>query len=544
MKDLNMRSRSPLIPVVALMVSVLAGCGGGGGGSTSSPTGPVASLSPGSLTFPMQLLATPSASKTVTLQNTGNAVLMLTSAPIFVAGTNAADFSFTTDCGANLASGASCAINVTFTPAASGSRSATLSIASNAAASPANVAITGTGTGDNALAVTVDMGPLPTTFPTANILYADVTFCTPGSTVACKVVHHIQVDTGSYGLRVFKSALAAATGPVVAPQVALAEGTSDPLFECVQYADGYTWGSVAVVDVQIGSRRLSNLRIQLTGDTNATGGVPSDCSKALTPENQVSSFGANGILGIGNFLQDCGSWCADPLKLQSGNYYQCPATSACVGVPVALGLQVQNPISLMASDNNGALLSLPAVAGSGAATTSGFLYFGVGTQSDNMVGTAKWFGLDPGFATLTTSYGSKVLTSSIIDSGSNAYFFDSTTLHVCTNANYSGFYCPLTGGSIGSATSASQSAVITAVTTPATTTINFTIDNTDTLFTTYGNDAVYPNLGGTISGVSPTALSNAFDWGLPFFYGRPVFVLFEGSPGPAGSSFTGPALAF
>jgi hypothetical protein len=138
-----------------------------------------------------------------------------------------------------------------------------------------------------------------------------------------------------------------------------------------------------------------------------------------------------------------------------------------------------------------------------------------------------------------TVYASKSLTSSIVDSGSNAYFFDST-LNVCTNTYDNWAYCPLSGGS---PTSSAQSAVISGVNTPATATINFTIDNTDTLFNTYGNYAAYSNLGGTNTGLSPS-LATAFDWGLPFFYGRPVFVLFEGNQGPSGSGITGPALAF
>ena len=535
-----MMPRQFLAPVALVLALALGGCGGGGGSSTPGSTGPIATLSPASLSFPMQLLATTSAARTVSLQNTGNATLTLPASAITLTGADAADYAATTDCGTSLAAGASCSINVKFTPGAGGTRTATLNVASNAPGSPATAASTGAAAGDNALPVTIDLGPTPQSTPTANIIYASVKFCTPGSTTACAVVDHIQVDTGSYGLRVFKSALTAIGGSSVVPQLAQAAGTSDPLFECVQYADGYTWGSVAVVDVQIGTRWLTNLRIQLTGDTNATGGVPGDCSsyagKQLKNENQVSSFGANGILGIGNFLQDCGFYCAQTnpaLYPQSGNYYQCPAAASCTAVPVALGLQVQNPISQMATDNNGALVSLPAISGKGAATASGFVFFGINTQPDNTVGAAKWFGLDSS-GYLSTAFGSTTFPQSIVDSGSNAYFFDST-LTTCTNANYSWAYCP--------SASTGESAVISGATNSATATINFTVDSADTLFTTYGNDAVYPNLAGPASGVG-SVFSNTFDWGLPFFLGRPVYVLFEAQPGPSGSGVTGPALAF
>ena len=527
-----MHPRHPLAAVLALATLVLAGCGGGGGGGSTQATGPVASLSPGSLSFPMQPLTTASAPKTVTLQNTGNAVLTLASSPISITGTNAADYSFTTDCGASVAVGASCSINVTFSPGAGGSRAGTLNVASNAAGSPATVAITGVAS-DNALPVTVDMGPTPST-PTANILYADVKFCTPGTTT-CAVVHHIQVDTGSFGLRVFKTALDAASGSSVVPTPAIVAGTSDAAFECVQYADGYTFGSVSLVDVQIGSRILHNVRIQLTGANSPDGVIPSDCAVG-TNENQVSSFGANGILGIGEFISDCGPGC-DTAPAPTAHYYQCPVGGSCTAVRMAEASQVSNPVAAMATDNNGVLISLPAVTGKGALTTNGFVYFGVNTQSDNMLGTAKWFGLDPSTGWLSTVYASRTFAKSIIDSGSNAYFFDSSTLPLCTNTHDNWAYCPTSGGV---AASSSQSAVINGATTPATATINFTIDNTDTLFTTYGNDAVYPNLGGSASGVSGL-FGETFDWGLPFFYGRPVFVLFETK---VDGAVTGPAVAF
>jgi hypothetical protein len=52
------------------------------------------------------------------------------------------------------------------------------------------------------------------------------------------------------------------------------------------------------------------------------------------------------------------------------------------------------------------------------------------------------------------------------------------------------------------------------------------------LFSVAG-DSVFPTLGGPNPGT--------FDWGLPFFYGRHVFVAIEGAPTPGG---TGPYWAY
>jgi hypothetical protein len=60
-----------------------------------------------------------------------------------IAGSNASDFAQSNNCGSSVAVGANCTINVTFTPSATGSRTASLSVASNA--SPQTVSLAGTG---------------------------------------------------------------------------------------------------------------------------------------------------------------------------------------------------------------------------------------------------------------------------------------------------------------------------------------------------------------------------------------------------------------
>jgi hypothetical protein len=121
--------------------------------ATSSPqtvslsgtgNGSAASLSPASLAFGNQSVSTTSTAQTLTLTNTGNAALSITS--LTMTGTNAGDFAQTNTCGSSVAAGANCTISVSFTPSASGARSATLSIADNASGSPQTVSLSGTGT--------------------------------------------------------------------------------------------------------------------------------------------------------------------------------------------------------------------------------------------------------------------------------------------------------------------------------------------------------------------------------------------------------------
>jgi len=48
---------------------------------------------------------------------------------------------------------------------------------------------------------------------------------------------------------------------------------------------------------------------------------------------------------------------------------------------------VQNPVTLFATDNNGVIIELPAVSGVETSVT-GSLIFGIGTQSNNALGSA------------------------------------------------------------------------------------------------------------------------------------------------------------
>jgi hypothetical protein len=101
-------------------------------------------LSTKSLNFGNQVWQATSATKTVTITNSGTANLTITS--IAVTGSNAADFAETNTCGNSLAPNASCSINATFTPKALGARSAAVTLTDNAANSPQTVNLNGTGT--------------------------------------------------------------------------------------------------------------------------------------------------------------------------------------------------------------------------------------------------------------------------------------------------------------------------------------------------------------------------------------------------------------
>lgn len=100
---------------------------------------PAVTLSPGSLAFGPQLVGTTSAPQMITLQNTGTALLNISS----IAATG--DFAQTNNCNATVAVGASCLISVTFAPAAAGAafRTGSLTVSDDATGSPQSVALSG-----------------------------------------------------------------------------------------------------------------------------------------------------------------------------------------------------------------------------------------------------------------------------------------------------------------------------------------------------------------------------------------------------------------
>ena len=295
----------------------------------------------------------------------------------------------------------------------------------------------------------------------------------------------------------------------------------NPLLECTQFADGYSWGPVAQADVQIAGESAPSVAIQVIGDPNFTN-VPANCSGTGAEEDTVAAFGANGILGIGVFAQDCGPQCVNSTSPQF--YYSCTALT-CTATVVPLESQVSNPVSLFATDNNGSILELPSVPSEGALTASGSLTFGVDTQANNASGNETVLTVDPNFGYLTAVFNGQSLSQSFIDAGSNGNYFDSN-IAPCSAAGLSGFYCPA-GTQNLTATMQGVNGMMA--------TVNFSVTSAQVMFDNNPTFTALPELAGT------NPLPGSFDFGLPFYYGRRVFTVLEAQTTAAGA---GPYIAF
>ncbi|MFM0737434.1 DUF3443 domain-containing protein [Paraburkholderia xenovorans] len=362
----------------------------------------------------------------------------------------------------------------------------------------------------NAVQVSVDAG----VSGVPNMPFVSVTICAPG-TSQCQTIDHVLVDTGSWGLRVFASQLPASMN---LPQQK--DGSGNQIAECMQFFDGYTWGPVKLADLQIAAEKAPSLPIQVIDPGYAS--LPSDCAAVGASRNTPAALQANGVLGIGVFKHDCGANCVQTAV--PATYYGCTGTS-CKSIPLAEQYQVANPIPYFATDNNGSILNLPMVSG-GAQSVTGQLVFGIGTQSNNGLGSAQVIGVSPQNGTFTTVQNGTTYSRSILDSGSTGLFFQSSALPVCASPN-SSYYCP--------SSTQSLSAMIQGVN-GTTSAVNFSVGNAAAIAQTYSGSSALPLLAGPAF-----VTSSIFDWGLPFFYGRSVYAAVEQQATPGG---IGPYVAY
>ena len=124
---------------------------------TGTGTAPVVSLSPTSVTFGNCPVDTGCSSQAVALHNTGSTALSITS--ITSTGADPADFAENNTCGSSVTAGGTCTIAILFTPSASGTRGAALTIADNASGSPQSASLAGAGTHDVILTWTASATP-------------------------------------------------------------------------------------------------------------------------------------------------------------------------------------------------------------------------------------------------------------------------------------------------------------------------------------------------------------------------------------------------
>ena len=360
----------------------------------------------------------------------------------------------------------------------------------------------------NALPMSVTSGP----YGTVDMPFASMTICATGTT-NCTTVNNILVDTGSFGLRIYGSQI---SGLGIAPNT----NQGEEVGECAFFGSGSTWGAVSTVDAVIAGEPKITIPIQVMDDNDAFASAPSDCTNGSELIASPEDAGFNGIFGVGQLSSDEGYT----------EYFNCSGRD-CSALDNAPNADVvPNPVAAFPIDNNGVVVSLPSISTSGEATASGTLYFGIGTESDNQPGSVKTFQANSdteseNFLDINTVFSGSTA-GGFFDTGSNGYFFNDNSIKECTDG--SGFYCP--------SSTLSESATNQSIGTSVTGVVDFNVADANTLFDT--DDAAFNDLGGTYDGGSSY---DGFDWGLPFFFGRTVYI---GMAGTSSSLGTGPYTAY
>jgi hypothetical protein len=315
-----------------------------------------------------------------------------------------------------------------------------------------------------------------------------VTVCTPG-TEQCQVVTDLLLDTGSMGLRIFKSVLQIQPEPILTRSGA-------ELAQCAMFGTGSDWGTVERVDVKLGGMpTIEGLPIQVIDAEYASS--PSSCG---TPDVSPEQAGYNGILGVGLLAYDCGTVCA--VDRSNGMYYGCSGTE-CVGASAPFSAQVENPIHALSEHNNGLVVQMqPMEECQGSETLSGYLIFGIGTLPNNEPTGEETFSSNLS-AHVETELAGRMYRSSFLDTGSNGLFFPGQDF---SWGQHRGFFSMEENSKV--------SAVMRGLERSAKSrTISFSLHDAKELFKL--KKSVYVNLGGPFG--------RGFDWGFPFYIGRRVF---------------------
>jgi hypothetical protein len=350
--------------------------------------------------------------------------------------------------------------------------------------------------------------------------YVSITLCSPNDKSNCTTIDNILLDTGSTGLRIFAQPInaAALSNLNLTQQMTTGNTANGPIFECFAFADKSIWGPIKYAALKIGEKTVRNLAIQVIAEPNFTS-VPEACKGKL--ETDPAFFRANGILGVSLFRNDCGAHCTNANP--SPQYFACdPNGRNCAVTTQPLANQVQNPVTLFDSDNNGFIVTLDPIPNRGAASAKGTLTFGIDTRNNNVSKNTNTIlaGNNPNSAAygfFTTTVNGINFPGGFLDTGVNAYRFNLPDFNpLC--AIYTGFYCPSNTTEFTATISGTSGSTPPAI-------VNFNIANTEILFS-HPKNVAFNNLGGI--GIGPNNNLIIFAWGLPFFFGKSVYFAIDG----------------
>ena len=291
------------------------------------------SLSPGTLNFNTIAVGTTSTAQTVTVTNSGSAPLTLTS--VGVGGGSESSFGETNNCGSSLGVNGSCAVLVTFTPAAGGAQSANLTVTASSSNSPQSTTLAGNG----------NAGSTTSTFVNPLFSKAD-----PSLALYNGLYYYVQSGCTHTGTQPVICVRAAASIP------ALATATAVPVFQ-MPAGDTYNQDVWAPQIENFGGSWYIQYASDAGGDHHLFAAVPGNESSPLTPYSwTVAPTGDPN--GNGQLLTD---WLSnngidpDVFQAHDGNYYlvySCYQASGPQAQSICIA-EMSDPNHLMVNPVNG-----------------------------------------------------------------------------------------------------------------------------------------------------------------------------------------------
>jgi len=320
---------------------------------TGSAVQPVA-FNQTSLTFGNQVVNTASAAKTVTLANNQSLPLNISSI------TTTSSFA-ASSCATPIAPGGTCVINVTFTPATTGSLTGTLAVADDASTSPQTVSLSGTGI------LAVSLSPTTLQFSTQAV----------GSTSAAKTT--VLTNSQSTSLSVTS---VSTTGPFAAstcPASIAPSGTCTISVTFTPSATGQVIGTLTVVDSAGNSPQTATL--QGTGAAATLTSITVSPANPSAPAGTTQAFTATGNYNNGTTanLTTSVTWSSSATKVATIN-------SAGVATALAAGTATITATSASISGSATLTVSPPALV-SLAVTPVNLTLAPSGTQQFTATGT-------------------------------------------------------------------------------------------------------------------------------------------------------------
>jgi F5/8 type C domain/Abnormal spindle-like microcephaly-assoc'd, ASPM-SPD-2-Hydin/Right handed beta helix region len=258
----------------------------GAGGTTSTVSlsgtgtapGPVLNANPASLSFGGTVVGATAAAQTVTLTNSGTSSATVSAVSVSA---GSGDFSQTNNC-STIAVGASCAVTVSFRPAAGGARTGTLSVTSNANNSPSTVQLSGTGIDSStniAAGRTASASSSNGSYTPANLTDADASTYWESNNGAFP--QWAQVDLGqSYGVGKVVLKLPPSTAWATRQETLSVQGSADgSSFSTIVGSAAYTFDPNAdnnTVTITFASATARYVRVNITANSGWSAGQLSD----------------------------------------------------------------------------------------------------------------------------------------------------------------------------------------------------------------------------------------------------------------------------